>query len=224
MRYDTFVMMMAVVFMGRAVVAMGISPWTGRPHATTVTWPDGRIVQAKPYTGLEWRGRKVYIREGCWYCHSQYVRPVTGEDRRWGPVSQEGEYAYDVPHLFGTRRIGPDLTRVGGKYSDEWHYAHHFNPRLVVPDSIMPAFPWMFKGVDENGKPIPTDDMIALVAYVQKLGTNLLATSWTESSNCAPLRRDQFPWTPISIAPLRQAFLAQPCRHGMNCPKRTAGS
>ena len=173
MRYDTFIMFMAIVFMGLAVVVMGIIPWTGRPHVTTVTWPDGRVVEAKAYTDLEWRGRKVYIREGCWYCHSQYVRPVTGEDRRWGPISQEGEYAFDVPHLFGTRRIGPDLSRVGGKYADDWHYAHHFNPRLVVPDSIMPAFPWMFKGVDANGKPIPTDEMVALVAYIQKLGSNL---------------------------------------------------
>ena len=71
----------------------------------------------------------MYLREGCWYCHSQYVRPVTGETRRWGPVSEAGEYAFDVPHLFGTRRIGPDLTRVGLKYGDEWHLAHFWNPR-----------------------------------------------------------------------------------------------
>jgi cytochrome c oxidase cbb3-type subunit 2 len=101
----------------------------------------------------------VYIREGCWYCHSQYVRPVTGEDQRWGPISQSGEYAFDVPHLFSTRRIGPDLTRVGLKYGDDWHYAHHWDPRLVVPDSNMPAFPWLFQQVkaqvtqDESGMP-----------------------------------------------------------------------
>jgi cytochrome c oxidase cbb3-type subunit 2 len=79
----------------------------------------------------------VYLSEGCWYCHSQYVRPVTGETRRWGPVSEAGEYAFDVPHLFGTRRIGPDLTRVGLKYGDEWHYAHFWNPRMLSEDSIM---------------------------------------------------------------------------------------
>ena len=96
------------------------------------------------YTALQHAGRAVYIREGCWYCHSQYVRPVAGEDRRWGPVSEPGEYAWDLPHLLSTRRIGPDLSRVGLKYGDDWHYAHHWNPRLTVPDSLMPRFPWLF--------------------------------------------------------------------------------
>jgi cytochrome c oxidase cbb3-type subunit 2 len=99
---------------------------------------------ATDYTDQQALGRKVYTREGCWYCHSQFVRPVTGETRRWGPVSQSGEYAYDTPHLFSTRRIGPDLTRVGLKYSDEWHLAHFWNPRMVVPDSIMPRFQALF--------------------------------------------------------------------------------
>ena len=99
---------------------------------------------ASDYTDIERIGREVYIREGCWYCHSQYVRPVTGEDLRWGPVSEAGEYAYDLPHLFSTRRIGPDLTRVGLKYGDDWHYAHHWDPRLVVPESIMPSFRWLY--------------------------------------------------------------------------------
>jgi len=102
---------------------------------------------ASDYTPLERVGRGVYIREGCWYCHSQYVRPVTGEDLRWGPVSEAGEYAFDLPHLFSTRRIGPDLTRVGLKYGDDWHYAHHWDPRLVVPDSIMPSFKWLYTRV-----------------------------------------------------------------------------
>jgi cytochrome c oxidase cbb3-type subunit I/II len=99
---------------------------------------------AVDYTEAQARGRRLYIREGCWYCHSQYVRPVTREDLRWGPVSEAGEYAYDLPHLFSTRRIGPDLTRVGLKFADDWHYAHHWDPRLVVPDSIMPSFKWLF--------------------------------------------------------------------------------
>lgn len=99
---------------------------------------------AVDYTPIEQLGRQVYIREGCWYCHSQYVRPVAKEEFRWGPVSEAGEYAYDLPHLFSTRRIGPDLTRVGLKYSDDWHYAHHWDPRLTVPDSIMPSFQWLF--------------------------------------------------------------------------------
>jgi cytochrome c oxidase cbb3-type subunit I/II len=99
---------------------------------------------AVDYTPIEQLGRQVYIREGCWYCHSQYVRPVAKEEFRWGPVSEAGEYAYDLPHLFSTRRVGPDLTRVGLKYSDDWHYAHHWDPRLTVPDSIMPSFQWLF--------------------------------------------------------------------------------
>lgn len=99
---------------------------------------------ASDYTPLEQLGRAVYIREGCWYCHSQYVRPVTGEDLRWGPVSEAGEYAFDLPHLFSTRRIGPDLTRVGLKFGDDWHYAHHWDPRLVAPESMMPSFKWLF--------------------------------------------------------------------------------
>jgi len=102
---------------------------------------------AADYSPLERRGRAVYIREGCWYCHSQYVRPVTGEDRRWGPVSEAGEYAFDLPHLLSTRRIGPDLSRVGLKYGDDWHYAHHWDPRLVVPDSVMPGFKWLYSQV-----------------------------------------------------------------------------
>ncbi len=112
-----------------------------RTDAGDVKWVR---YDASDYTALERVGRSVYIREGCWYCHSQYVRPVAGEDLRWGPVSEAGEYAFDLPHLFSTRRIGPDLTRVGLKYGDDWHYAHHWDPRLVVPDSIMPSFKWLY--------------------------------------------------------------------------------
>lgn len=101
---------------------------------------------ATDYTPLQQRGRQVYTREGCWYCHSQYIRPVTGETRRWGPVTQAGEYAFDMPHLFSTRRIGPDLSRVGLKYSDAWHLAHFWNPRMLSPDSIMPRFTALFDG------------------------------------------------------------------------------
>ena len=101
---------------------------------------------ATDYTPLQQRGRQVYTREGCWYCHSQYIRPVTGETRRWGPVTQAGEYAFDMPHLFSTRRIGPDLSRVGLKFSDAWHLAHFWNPRMLSPDSIMPRFAAMFDG------------------------------------------------------------------------------
>jgi cytochrome c oxidase cbb3-type subunit 2 len=119
--------------------------------------------ESTPYTPLEARGRAVYQREGCWYCHSQYVRPVAGEDQRWGPVSEVGEYAHDWPHLLSTRRIGPDLTRVGLKFSDGWHYAHHWAPRAIVPDSIMPDFRWLYR--------------TARVAVVERDGTAALADS-----------------------------------------------
>ena len=110
--------------------------------------------EASDYTDTEKRGRAVYIREGCWYCHSQYVRPVAGEEMRWGPLSEAGEYAWDQPHLLSTRRIGPDLTRVGLKFSDDWHYAHHWDPRMVAPESMMPRFSWLF---DEARVPARAD-------------------------------------------------------------------
>jgi cytochrome c oxidase cbb3-type subunit 2 len=101
--------------------------------------------ESTPYTPLERLGRAVYQREGCWYCHSQFVRPVADEDQRWGPVAEVGEYAHDWPHLLSTRRIGPDLSRVGLKFGDAWHYAHHWEPEMLVPDSIMPEFQWLYR-------------------------------------------------------------------------------
>jgi cytochrome c oxidase cbb3-type subunit I/II len=126
-----------------------IEPSARTTHVTAVVRDDlGQlkwvVTEATDYTPLEDVGRRVYLREGCWYCHSEYVRPVTGETRRWGPVSEAGEYAYDVPHLWGTRRIGPDLTRVGLKYGDEWHLAHFWNPRMLTPDSIMARYSDLF--------------------------------------------------------------------------------
>ncbi|MDP1534094.1 MAG: cbb3-type cytochrome c oxidase subunit II [Rubrivivax sp.] len=119
-------------------------------------WMEDR---ASDYTTVEQLGRSVYTREGCWYCHSQYVRPVAGETRRWGPITQAGEYAFDLPHLFSTRRIGPDLSRVGLKYSDAWHVAHFWDPRMLSPDSIMPRFRVLFDAplqaklvTDEQGR------------------------------------------------------------------------
>jgi cytochrome c oxidase cbb3-type subunit I/II len=150
-----------VFFFFLAVVTQGILPFiepsarTNRVTAVVRTdlgqlkW---MVTEATDYTPLQELGRRVYLLEGCWYCHSQYVRPVTGETRRWGPVSEAGEYAYDVPHLFGTRRIGPDLTRVGLKYSDEWHLAHFWNPRQLSPDSIMSPYRGLFDTPEEPVK------------------------------------------------------------------------
>jgi cytochrome c oxidase cbb3-type subunit 2 len=125
---------------------------TVRTNLGTLIRIEGESV---PYAGLVAKGRDIFIREGCTYCHSMYVRPVAGEDKRWGPVSEVGEYAYDIPHLFGTRRIGPDLTRDGGKYGDDWHRVHFFDARLVVPDSIMPKFSWLFKKAEKKPEPDP---------------------------------------------------------------------
>ena len=99
----------------------------------------------KPYPALELAGRDIYIREGCATCHSQQVRPLLAEVRRYGPYSRAGESAYDRPFLWGSKRTGPDLHRVGGKYTDVWHRLHLLDPRAVVPDSIMPAYPRLAK-------------------------------------------------------------------------------
>lgn len=167
-------------FFAAAVIVQGLMPGvliekTGNRVQDAAT---GEAITVADYTPLQKRGRHVYIREGCWYCHSQYIRPVTGETVRWGPLSQAGEFAYDQPQMLSTRRIGPDLTRVGRKYEDGWHIAHHWNPRNVVPDSIMPRFPWLFD-TSKDGTPVLNDDGKALVAYLQRLGTNI--GDWRET-------------------------------------------
>ena len=118
----------------------------------------------KPYTALQLAGRDVYIREGCYNCHSQMIRPFQAETLRYGPYSRAGESVYDHPFQWGSKRTGPDLARVGGRYSDEWHRIHLNNPRDVVPESNMPAYPWLDKSlVDAEGVP-------ARLAAMKKLG------------------------------------------------------
>jgi len=118
-------------------------------------------------------GRDTYIAEACWHCHSQFVRPVSNEAQRYGPVSLAAEYQNELnyPPLFGTRRVGPDLSREAGKRSNDWHAAHFYDPPSVVPTSVMPAFPWFF---DENK--MPNKRGLAMIAYVQWLG------SWIDPS------------------------------------------
>jgi hypothetical protein len=113
-------------------------------------------------------GKAIYIAEACWHCHSQYVRPVSRESLRFGPVSTPEEYQnrMQLPHLFGTRRVGPDLIRSAGRHSNDWHLAHLYDPRAVAPYSVMPAYPWFF---DEARR--PTRRALALVAYLQWLGS-----------------------------------------------------
>ncbi len=150
----------------------------------------------KPYSALELEGRDIYIREGCYVCHSQMIRPFRAETERYGHYSVAGEFVYDHPFQWGSKRTGPDLARVGGRYSDEWHRVHLMNPRDVVPESNMPAFPWLAERVLDGkltarkmrvlrslGVPY-TDEQIAkareevagkteldaLIAYLQSLG------------------------------------------------------
>ena len=99
----------------------------------------------KPHTAMQLEGRDIYIREGCHVCHTQMIRPLRAETERYGHYSVAGEYVYENPFLWGSKRTGPDLARVGGRYSDDWHKLHLYNPRDVVPGSNMPAFPWLWE-------------------------------------------------------------------------------
>jgi len=101
------------------------------------------VVGLVPYSALELEGRDIYIRESCGICHTQQIRPLLAEVKRYGPYSRSGEFAYDRPFLWGSKRTGPDLARIGGRYSDGWHRLHLLDPRSVVPESIMPAYPWL---------------------------------------------------------------------------------
>ncbi|MCX7055581.1 MAG: cytochrome-c oxidase, cbb3-type subunit II [Proteobacteria bacterium] len=164
----------------------------------SVTQPAPGI---KPYEALRLAGRDVYVREGCYLCHSQMIRPFRSETERYGPYSLPGESVYDHPFQFGSKRTGPDLARVGGRYSDDWHRVHLVNPRDVVPESNMPRFPWLADGKVDGaltvkkmealrkiGVPYTDADIAgaaaavegkseldALIAYLQGLGTNLKA-------------------------------------------------
>jgi cytochrome c oxidase cbb3-type subunit 2 len=152
----------------------------------------------KPYEALRLAGRDVYIREGCYLCHSQMIRPFRSETERYGPNTQPGESVYDHPFQFGSKRTGPDLARVGGRYSDDWHRVHLTNPRDVVPESNMPRFPWLagakldgdlvakkmralrmvgvpYTDAEIAAAPAAVQDkteLDALVAYLQGLGLN----------------------------------------------------
>jgi len=151
----------------------------------------------KPYTALQLAGRDIYLREGCYNCHSQMIRPLRAETLRYGPYSKAGEFVYDHPFQWGSKRTGPDLQRVGGKYSNEWHRIHLINPRDLVPESNMPAYAWLEKAaVDADGMAprmkalrivgVPYSDaeinqaaadvkdkteLDAVIAYLQVLGT-----------------------------------------------------
>ena len=123
------------------------------------------IPGVKPYTALQVAGRDVYIREGCYNCHSQMIRPFRAETERYGHYSVAGESVYDHPFQWGSKRTGPDLARVGGRYSDEWHRIHLLNPRDVVPESNMPAFPWLARNK------VDAEATVAHMKALRKVGT-----------------------------------------------------
>ena len=152
----------------------------------------------KPYTALQVVGRDIYVREGCYNCHSQMIRPFRAETLRYGSYSLAGEFVYDRPFQWGSKRTGPDLARVGGRYSDDWHRIHLTNPRDLVPESNMPAYPWLEKspvnaasiqahmnGLRTLGAPYSDEEIAkapeevkgkteldAVIAYLQVLGTH----------------------------------------------------
>ena len=165
---------------------------------TSTTLP---VEGLKPYNALQLAGRDIYIREGCVGCHSQMIRPFRAETERYGHYSTAGEFIYDRPFLWGSKRTGPDLHRVGGRYSDEWHRIHLINPRDVVPQSVMPGYPWFAENSVENdniaekmktlrilGVPYTDEDiagaadklkgkteMDAMIAYLQNMGSTIPA-------------------------------------------------
>jgi len=159
------------------------------------------VAGLKPYNALQLTGRDIYIREGCYNCHSQMIRPFRAETERYGHYSVAGEFVYDHPFQWGSKRTGPDLARVGGRYSDEWHRVHMNNPRDVVPESNMPAYPWLAKSAADAatiqqkmralravGVPYADDqiakapeelkdrtELDALIAYLQGMGLAMRA-------------------------------------------------
>ena len=182
------VLVVAVVAVGGLVEIVPLS------FQKTLTEP---VAGLKPYAALELTGRDIYVREGCYNCHSQMIRPFRAEVERYGPYSVAGEFVYDRPFQWGSKRTGPDLHRVGGRYSDDWHRLHLMNPRDLVPESNMPAYAWLAK-TPANAADIEakmrvlrilgapyTDEQIAaarkevadkteldaLIAYLQNLGT-----------------------------------------------------
>jgi len=176
-----FAIVATIVILIGTAVTMFIPMFTEGMHP--------RLENLRPYTALELAGRDIYQREGCHYCHTQTVRPLKAEVLRYGEYSKAGEFAYDHPFLWGSKRTGPDLARIGGKYPDEWHYRHFEDPRRFFPRSNMPSYAWLrgrkldpeeikrhmdalgFPYTEEELRALESkDEMDALVAYIQSIG------------------------------------------------------
>jgi cytochrome c oxidase cbb3-type subunit 2 len=147
--------------------------------ATSAEWWNQNVADALR------EGRDIYVGEGCWHCHSQFIRPVSNEEQRWGPVSASWEYQNELqrPVLFGTRRVGPDLSREGGRRSNDWHAVHLFKPTMVSWKSPMPEYPWFFDGDPSK----PNRRGLVLMTYVQWLGSWLKSYPDYDSSKAEPL-------------------------------------
>lgn len=229
-----------VLFLALATVAIlvGTLATMVLPFAWVNTGKDA-VAGVVPYTPLQLAGRDVYIREGCNNCHTQTVRPLVADVTRYGPPSQSGEFVYDRPHLWGSRRMGPDLARVGGKYPDSWHYHHMEAPAAMVPQTNMPAYAFLTarpvdpaltgKKMDVLGFPYAPDqiqalqgknEMDALVAYLQKLGAD---TGWRQAQAAAaaakPAAELKNPFGPEpAVLEEGKALFAENCAacHGAN--------
>ncbi|HEB68912.1 MAG TPA: cytochrome-c oxidase, cbb3-type subunit II [Desulfobulbus sp.] len=188
------------------------------PFAWVNTEAD-RIQSVTPYTALQQEGRDIYIREGCNNCHTQTVRPLVAEVIRYGDYSKSGEFVYDRPFLWGSKRTGPDLARIGGKYPDEWHYKHMASPRSMVPRTNMPAYGWLSKNsldpqmierkMNVLGFPYTSEEikalegkneMDAMVAYLQKLGTGI---PWRQATTTTIVGDLKNPYTRIGHAAMK---------------------
>ena len=208
-----------VILTGTAVTMVAPFRWVNDPRL--------KIAEVKPYTPLQLEGRDIYIREGCNNCHTQTVRPLLAEVERYGEYSKSGEFVYDQPFLWGSRRTGPDLARIGGKYPDVWHYKHMIAPQSMVPRSNMPKYAFLQQPLDTTlserkmkalGFPYASTDLAALkgkteldamVAYLQKLGSDI---AWRKAAQTVTVGELKSLFTPdAAVIAEGKAIYAQNC-------------
>src|SRR6185369_12611773 len=215
-----FLLLVVVTVLVGTVITMVIPFWS-------INDPKLAIASVKPYTPLQLEGRDIYIREGCNNCHTQTVRPLLSDTERYGEYSKTGEFAYDRPFLWGSRRTGPDLARIGGKYPDAWHAKHMADPQSMVPRSNMPAYAFLKQPLDPrlterkmqalkfpysqaelrdlSGK----SEMDAMVAYLQKLGSDI---GWRKSAQAVVLGEMKNPFQDDpTVLPQGEALYKQHC-------------
>jgi cytochrome c oxidase cbb3-type subunit 2 len=208
-----------VILIGTFVTMVAPFKWINDPKL--------KLAQVKPYTPLQLEGRDIYIREGCNNCHTQTVRPLVADVERYGEYSKSGEFAYDQPFLWGSRRTGPDLARIGGKYPDAWHYKHMIDPQSMIPKSNMPKYAFLQRPLDSSltekkmktlGFPYtPADiqtlqgktELDAMVAYMQKLGSDI---QWRKTAQATVVGAASNPFTAEkSVLAEGKSFYDQNC-------------